>query len=294
MEMNELRYFLAVAQTENIQRAAKRLAVSPGSLSKAIARLESELGSTLFSREGRNIRLTERGRQMQRRSSEILQLEQRTRAEIGGAEQVLQISLAGEELLLTKYAPTLVANILKRFAGAQFDVSACEPAEVIRRVEMGEAAIGLTTLLPPKHLQSKQLEKIHFKTVVGDGHPLYRRAKSEIIPIEEILKYPFAVPEKYIWGKTGEYSADGWREDKFPRKIGFRVSNTTTVQALVTSGLALAYLPSYFAEALNLRVMKISGCRYSCEQTVQLVTRDPHEVGWMIQAGLANGTNGHH
>ena len=46
MEIYELRYFLAVAESENMQRAAKAIHVSPPSLSKAIARLEEELDLT--------------------------------------------------------------------------------------------------------------------------------------------------------------------------------------------------------------------------------------------------------
>ncbi|MCX6126924.1 MAG: LysR family transcriptional regulator, partial [Proteobacteria bacterium] len=75
METFELKYFLGVARSENVNLASKTLAVSPGSLSKAIARLESELGVKLFSRIGRNIRLTAEGRHLLERASEILRLE---------------------------------------------------------------------------------------------------------------------------------------------------------------------------------------------------------------------------
>ena len=60
METFELHYFLSVARFENVHRAAEHAAVSPASLSKAISRLEEELGAKLFARQGRNIVLTER------------------------------------------------------------------------------------------------------------------------------------------------------------------------------------------------------------------------------------------
>src|SRR5690349_15727033 len=58
MEIFELRYFIAVANCENINQAALKVGVSPGSLSKAITRLEVETGVKLFAKFGRNIQLT--------------------------------------------------------------------------------------------------------------------------------------------------------------------------------------------------------------------------------------------
>src|SRR5258708_33483898 len=81
MEIFELRYFLGVAQTENIHRASERLRVSPGSLSKAVSRIEEELGARLFSREGRAIRLTDQGRYLKSKAIEILRLEESARSE---------------------------------------------------------------------------------------------------------------------------------------------------------------------------------------------------------------------
>lgn len=58
MEIFELRYFLAVAEVENVNKAADIIHVSTGSLSKAISRLENELQTPLFFKTGRGIRLS--------------------------------------------------------------------------------------------------------------------------------------------------------------------------------------------------------------------------------------------
>ena len=50
MEINEIRYFLAVAKLENMHQASEIGGVSPGTLSKAIAKLENELKTKLFKR----------------------------------------------------------------------------------------------------------------------------------------------------------------------------------------------------------------------------------------------------
>src|SRR5262249_19251182 len=65
MEMHQIRYFLAVARTLNFTQAADECHVSQPSLSRAIIKLEEELGGDLFRRERSLTHLTELGRMMQ-------------------------------------------------------------------------------------------------------------------------------------------------------------------------------------------------------------------------------------
>src|SRR6202046_4081448 len=62
MEVHQLRYICAIAETGNFSRAAERCNVAQPSLSQQVLKLENELGAKLFDRLGRSIRLTEAGR----------------------------------------------------------------------------------------------------------------------------------------------------------------------------------------------------------------------------------------
>src|SRR4051812_35936057 len=98
MEIFELKYFLGVAQFENIHRASEHLNVSPASLSKAVSRLESELGCKLFAKEGRNIFITDQGRLLQKRASEITQIEEATKLQITGHKGTIRCVMIGSEV----------------------------------------------------------------------------------------------------------------------------------------------------------------------------------------------------
>ena len=73
MELRHLRYFVAVAEMENVSRAALKLHVSQPTLSTQIRDLEDELGFTLFERTGKSVRLTEPGRVFLKEAREVLQ-----------------------------------------------------------------------------------------------------------------------------------------------------------------------------------------------------------------------------
>jgi DNA-binding transcriptional LysR family regulator len=287
MEIFELRYFLGVAQSENIHKASEKLRVSPASLSKAIARLEDELSIKLFHREGRNIRLTDQGRLLQRKASEIVQLEEATRVEVSGHHAKLQVIIAGPEILLSKMGLTLSQSLKKKHPTAQFEFFSGSDEAALEQVSRGEAHIAIVTSDVNQNtgLVARVIEDAKFQTYVGEGHPLYAAAKAKrTVPVEEVLKHPFVSPNNPLLGKVGlKQSLDGWRDDQFPRKVEYLTSSLKLLEEIVSSGKAIAYLPDYYCENSKLQVLKISGCPYSCVQKVKLVARNPKDIGWLNQ-----------
>lgn len=287
METYELRYFLSVAKNENIHRAFEKTGVSPASLSKAISRLEDELSVKLFFREGRHIKLTDQGRLLQKRASEIIRLEESARIEIGGHQGLLQITIAGPEVLLSKMGLTLTASIKKKFPNSIFEYHATDDETAINQVYRGEAHLAIVTSHHPqeKEISSRLLEEVKFQVFVGKGHQLYSVAKlKKSLTIEEVLNHTFVSPSNPLLGKVStKQSLDGWRDDKFPRKVDYLTASLKTLEELVVNGQAIAYLPDYFCKNLDLEILKITGCPYTCTQTVKLLAKNPKNVGWLNQ-----------
>lgn len=283
METFELRYFTAVAATENIHRAAEAVAVSPASLSKAIARLENELGVKLFERIRRNIRLTHDGRLLQERAAAILRLEEATRVELQGGRAGLTVRIAGPEILLAQAGPAVAQAVLAQHPKARFRFYTASEEEAERAVVTGEAQLGVTTGTIASKLTAKKMFEVEFKTVVGRGHPLFSAAKAgKTVPVENVLQHAFVSPDRPIMGLIGKrQSPDGWRDDKFPRRIAYVADSLKLVEELVTRGDAVAYLPDYFVARIDAVALKISGCPYACTQTARLFAKDPAAAGWM-------------
>lgn len=283
MEIFELRYFIAVAQNENIHRASETLNVSPGSLSKAISRLENELSVSLFYKQGRNIRLTPEGIALKKRAIQIVQLEEDAKIELSGEKGSLNVVISAEEILQTQFGVSLSETISKSYSSSRMQFLIRSEDKVIQQVLDGEAHFGILTGEVPHGLKSKTLSKVEFKTCASNKHPLFKKfAHSAKIPVEDVLKHAFVSPDSAMLGKiTTMASLDGWRDDKFPRQIKYRACGLKIMEQLILKGQALAYLPNYYVNELNLVSLNVTGCPYSCHQTVKLICKDPEALGWM-------------
>jgi DNA-binding transcriptional LysR family regulator len=287
MEIFELKYFLGVATFENIHRASESLNVSASSLSKAIQRIEGELGINLFSRDGRNIRLNEHGRLLQRKASEIIRLEESVRLDLSGHQGSIHVVMAGPEVLLSEVGVSLSHDIKRRFPLTHFEYHSVSDEEAMREVSRGEVHLALITSDVPANLnlRAKVLSESGFHTYVGKGHPLYASAATKkTVPVSEVLKHDFASPNHRLLGQVeAKQSVDGWRDDQFPRKIRYRTSSLKLLEQFAIKGQAIVYLPDYYGDRLALRRLKISGCPYTCEQKISLIIRNSNEVGWLNQ-----------
>lgn len=110
MEFNQIRYFLNLADTLNFTEAAVRSGVSQPTLTRAIQRLEQELGGTLVYRDGKDSRLTALGRDIRSEFAAIVDREQRVRAislnRVRGRRETLTLGI------VNTIAPALITGFL--------------------------------------------------------------------------------------------------------------------------------------------------------------------------------------
>ncbi|WP_127850209.1 LysR family transcriptional regulator [Lacticaseibacillus hulanensis] len=123
MELRVLRYFLMVVAERNISRAAEKLHVSQPTISRQLSDLETELGVTLFERGQRSITLTRAGEYFASQARQIIELADKTVANvqhthdvsgnimIGSAELPMMASVVAAITHMRQTAPKVVANI---------------------------------------------------------------------------------------------------------------------------------------------------------------------------------------
>jgi DNA-binding transcriptional LysR family regulator len=291
MEMFELRYFSSVAQYENVARASEAIHVSPAALSKAVSRLEEELQTQLFFKSGRGIRLTPEGQRLKLRALKILLLEEEARLELLGYERgQVNVTVASDEILQTTFGVLILQKIDQLLPGARTRFLVRNEEAAVDQVIAGEVHLALTTQEVPVGLAAKVLARVSFQTCGSREHTLVRKNRlkrglgTSAIGIDEVLKHAFVMPENAFLGRVNKASSlDGWRDDKFPRNVKYRVGGVKLMENLVREGRALAYLPDYFVSSAGLVPLTITGCPYTCQQTVRVVAQEPEELGWLAR-----------
>ncbi|WP_033073894.1 LysR substrate-binding domain-containing protein [Sphingopyxis sp. MWB1] len=145
MELRHLRYFLAVAERSSFTRAADALHVSQPALSQQIRDLESELGVRLFDRTPHAVRLTEAGQFAVDHARRILGASH----DLGEVMEAYRgvrrgrLRIAATLSFNALYLPELLTSFLNDYPDIDIAVAALPNAEIIARVAVGEAELGI-------------------------------------------------------------------------------------------------------------------------------------------------------
>lgn len=124
MDTRVIKYFLTVAQTNNITHAAQQLHITQPTLSRQIIDLEKELGVTLFDRKQRRMTLTTEGILFQQRASTILSLIDHTKEELQNTEKELTgvIKIGCVVSKVSKFVMQTVYKFQKQYPNVKFNI----------------------------------------------------------------------------------------------------------------------------------------------------------------------------
>jgi DNA-binding transcriptional LysR family regulator len=148
VELRQLRYFMAVAESSHFTKGAERVAVSQPSLSVQIAALEEELGAPLFDRLGRQVVLTEAGRTLHAHAERVLrelEVARQSIRELAGGEQG-RLTVGALSTVNTYVVPPLVCRFKQRFPRVHLQIRAQPSALVEEDLLANRLDIGICLL----------------------------------------------------------------------------------------------------------------------------------------------------
>src|SRR5271155_2959062 len=181
MELQQLRYFCAIAETGNFSRAAQQTHVSQPSLSQQIRKLEDELGARLFDRLGRSVRLTELGRAfLPRARGGLRELEAargdvlERKASIGGT-----ICVGVIPTIAPYFLPPMLTAFSRQHPEARVTVIEEITPLLLEKLKAGEMDVAIVAL--PLPARGHEFETVPLLTeklyaVLPNRHPLAREA----------------------------------------------------------------------------------------------------------------------
>lgn len=145
MEIRELKYFLAVAREESISKAAKVLYVTQPNLSRQMQNLENEIGAKLFIRGNRRVTLTETGRVLKKRAEEIVDLYNKTQAELKMPQDEIvgEITIGSGESYALSSVVKVVKNMQAEYPKVKFNIFSGDSGIISEKLDNGLIDFGV-------------------------------------------------------------------------------------------------------------------------------------------------------
>jgi DNA-binding transcriptional LysR family regulator len=287
MDIADLRSFLVIARHASLRAAADELHQTPSALSKAVKRLEASLATPVFDRIGKTLRLNGAGERLRERASELVALADRTEAEFRGVSLRSHCRLLAPAVLQWRFGAEVAARLAAQDPAATLAFVSLYEDAALAALARGEGDLALVTGVAleaalPAGLTAVRLGEIRMQLAAGPGHALATRGA---VPTAELLQYDFACPQRSMFcGLERGSRADGWRDDRLPRRIRFWLDDLQLLLALVRSGQALAYLPDFaLTQDASLVRLTVPDCPYECVEQVHAVWRPVTASGWLHQ-----------
>ena len=243
LENRHLRYFIEVARSLHVRRAAERLHIAQPALTQNIQQLESELGVELFHRESRHLRLTEAGQIF------LTEAEQSLR-QFNHAQKTAQRAARGEvgKLVLgfqstagLSVVPSLLQNFRREFP--EVEITLIESGSTAQKLALrsGEIDIGLIYALPDASFAYRELERESLVIALPQDHPL---AAKDSVAIAELAQEVFILPsnstaEALYHAVMTECADAGFQ----PKKVQ-EITTAQTALGLVAARFGVSILPA--------------------------------------------------
>jgi len=243
MELRHLRYFVAVAETENVSRAAGRVRISQPALSRQIHDLEAELGVALFERAGRNLRLTGAGEDLLVHGRKVLNeadaLRERARALHRGDAGVLHVGATPQTL--QRLFPTVLRRYRRYLPSVEVRLTEGHPAALHDLLRRGGLHLAITAYRPELKAAFRPAGAVPL-LVIGSGGARKTRATIELRALEDapLLLLQRGFGSRDLFDAACQFA-------RIRTSIFLESSAPATLLAFALGGCGLAILPATVA-----------------------------------------------
>jgi len=253
MEVNQLRYVCAIADTGNFSRAAERCRIAQPSLSQQVQKLEDDLGVKLFDRLGRSIRLTEAGRAFIPRARAILEQLDAARSSAADKNADLRgnVTVGVIPTVAPYLMPAYTASFAKKFPDAKLRI--IEETTSVLVEGLRDLSIDVAILALP--LRHKDLELFPIRTeplfaVLKKNHP---RARAKSLALKDLRG------ESFVMLRDGhcfrDLSLDTCTRARITPNIAFESGQFSSLLGMVAAGIGVSLVP-------EMAIDRNANCRY--------------------------------
>jgi LysR family transcriptional regulator, hydrogen peroxide-inducible genes activator len=243
MEMHQIRYFLAVAETLNFTKAAEQCNVTQPALSRAIQQLEGEVGGLLLRRERTYTHLTDLGRLMRPYLEQILHQAEAAKQQAKGF-----LTLEKAELrlgVLNSIGPLNFTSFLGGFhhkhPGVRLVITEGSPPRLIELMEQGELEVAIMAqpVAFPERFDTEPLYRERFMVAFPPGHKF---AKLEGVRPADMDGQAYV---RRLSCEYRAYIADTLTKQGAKYEVSYQSEREDWVQSMIKAGLGVTSMPEF-------------------------------------------------
>lgn len=241
MNLRDLRYFVALADTKHFGKAAERSYVSQPTLSAQIKKLENYLGVQLIERQPRRVTLTETGakilplaRRILQESDEIVSLARNEHDPLSGKLKMALIPTIGPYLL-----PLVTRRLRKQLPQLKLMLYEYQTQPLLEKLRSGEIELGILALpVGLDGLEAAELYEENFTVAVPNNHPIAKRSSVKLDDLNG---------ETLLLLEDGhclrDQALDVCSRIDAKESDDYRATSLETLRQMVAAGLGITLLP---------------------------------------------------
>jgi DNA-binding transcriptional LysR family regulator len=242
--LNQLRYFCELAETGNFGRAAARLHMSQPPLSRQIAALEDDLGTTLFVRTPKGVALTAAGSQFLSDATQILRLvaQAERNAAATGRGEAGQLTMGFTMCAAYSVVPELTRRYKRAFPKVDLRVRELMPNAL--EDDLRNGVIDIAISFPGSEgsrFKTRPLLREPLSLVLPERHPL---AQARKVAVKDLAAERFLIVPRDQASSLHQSIVQCCRAAGFDPIIGLEVYLQQTIVNFVAEGLGIAFVPA--------------------------------------------------
>ena len=249
MTEKKLRYFIMVAECENISQAAGKLYIAQSALSKIIGGMEEELGYFLFDRIGKHIVLNQNGRIFYQYAKEIINNYDSMRTALSEENDIQAHKLCVGVCASSQMLSSLLRQFRKSRGNEndQIQIKASYPLDFMK----DDIDILIDSDLEKTNERAREyLLTEEIKLAIPQGHPLEKKKKINMV---DTMDYPYVLPEMNTG--MGKILQQTFHDHGIEYPSNATVTNNSYVQCdLIAQGIGISFIPEKsweYAKTLN-------------------------------------------
>ena len=252
MELRQLRYFVAVAETGNISTAAKKIFLTQPALSRQIKALETEIGQGLLERRAHSVHLTAVGEGLLREARELLQHADQVLERVRGAGRGVRLRVGYAPSLASGILSAAVENFTQTHPDAKVELFDLSTGEMLAELESSKLDIILTVASDTKTrgLKWTPLVRTTWKLAVNRKHPFANRQR---ITPDQMAREPLLAFCQRDYPEYWEIITGWLTKHRQHPKIAGEYDGAESLMTAVESGLGVAVVTARTAQLFRNR-----------------------------------------